>query len=265
MQIPETAAGECVKTLAVYNIKGGVGKTTTAVHLAHVAAASGLRTLIWDLDPQGAASYCLHTKARIKGGSEALIEKNNPVEHLIRNTHFERLDILPADFSYRHFDTMLNDVKKPLSRLHKVLKPVSDNYDIVILDCPPGITLLSEAVFAASDALIVPTMPTTLSLRTLKQLIDFRKKSGLKKLQVLAFFSMVDQRKNLHKRTLAARPQLAPWVLNTWIPFASGIELMTERRIPVTASHPASMLSERYRLLWQEVHDAVHGTRKLKH
>jgi len=251
--------GERVKTLAVYNIKGGVGKTTTAVHLAHVAAASGLRTLIWDLDPQGAASYCLHTKARIKGGSESLIERKNNVDNLIRSTHFENLDILPADFSYRHFDTMLNGVKKPQSRLHKVLKPVHDTYDITILDCPPGITLLSEAIFGASDALIVPTMPTILALRTLKQLIDFKKEHRLKQLQLLAFFSMVDQRKNLHKRTLAAREKLKPWVLSTWIPFASGIELMTEKRTPITASHPGSILSERYRLLWQEIHSSVHG------
>jgi len=246
-----------MKTLAVYNIKGGVGKTTTAVHLAHVASAAGLRTLIWDLDPQGAATYCLHSKARVKGGSKGLIESKRNLDSLIRSTHFANLDILPADFSYRHFDTLLNDVKKPLARLHKVLKPIKDEYDIVILDCPPGITLLSEAIFGASDALVVPTMPTTLSLRTLKQLIDFKNSAKLKELQLLAFFSMVDRRKNLHKHVVDSRQRLEPWVLNTWVPFASGIELMTENRMPITASHPGSALSERYRLLWQDIHSAL--------
>jgi len=243
-----------MKTLAVYNIKGGVGKTTTAVHLAHVASASGLRTLIWDLDPQGAASYCLHSKTRIKGGSKGLIRNKRDIDSLIQSTHFANLDILPADFSYRHFDTLLDDVKNPLSRLQKVLKPIRNEYDIVILDCPPGITLLSEAIFGASDALIVPTMPTTLSLRTLKQLIDFKKSSKLKELQLLAFLSMVDRRKGLHKRILESRQRLEPWVVDTWVPFASGIELMTENRMPVTASHPGSILSQRYSQLWQDIH-----------
>ncbi|OIO74954.1 MAG: hypothetical protein AUJ57_01285 [Zetaproteobacteria bacterium CG1_02_53_45] len=249
-----------MKVLSVYNIKGGVGKTTTAVHLAHVASAAGQRTLIWDLDPQGSATYCLHSKARVKGGSTSLLESKRELHSLIHSTHFTNLDILPADFSYRHFDTLLNDVKKPLSRLHKVLKPIRETYDVVILDCPPGITLLSEAIFGASDALIVPTMPTTLSLRTLKQLIDFKKEAGLKQLKLLAFLSMVDQRKSLHKRVLESRKQLEPWVLNTWIPYASGIELMTERRMPVTASHPTSILSQRYRQLWQDILDAMHAS-----
>lgn len=264
LQIKDTRpnAGNRVKILSVYNIKGGVGKTTTAVHLAHVAASAGLRTLIWDLDPQGAASYCLHTKAHIKGGSESLLSGSKDVDALIHNTPFEDLNILPADFSNRHLDNLLDDVKKPLSRLRKVLKPLKDEYDIVILDCPPGITLLSEAIFGASDALIVPTIPSTLSLRTLKQLIEFRNASRLSKLQLLAFFSMVDRRKNLHNRILGAHDRLQPWVLKNWIPFASGIELMTEKRRPVTAAQPGSALAERYRQLWAEIHTAVQEPRK---
>lgn len=242
-----------MKVLAVYNLKGGVGKTATAVHLAHVAAQQGARTLIWDLDPQGAASFCFRVKARVKGGSERLVQAKKDVDPLIRATDYERLDILPADFSYRHFDVMLSEQKKPLARFGKVLKPLRGEYDYVVLDCPPGLTLSSEAVFAVSDALVIPTIPTTLSLRTLEQLIRFKKKHGLDHLRLLAFFSMVDRRKKLHNQILAAQPKMRPWVMAAHIPYASAIEQISAQRQPVTASHPGSPFAGHYQALWDEI------------
>jgi cellulose biosynthesis protein BcsQ len=242
-----------MKVLAVYNLKGGVGKTSTAVHLAHVAAANGARTLIWDLDPQGAASFCFRVKAAVKGGSERLVEAKKGIDPLIRATDYEGLDILPADFSYRHFDVMLSETKKPLARFGKVLKPLRHEYDYVILDCPPGLTLSSEAVFAVSDALVIPTIPTTLSLRTLEQLIRFKKKHKLDHLRLLAFFSMVDKRKKLHNQILAAQPKMRPWVMEAHIPYASAIEQISSQRRPLTATHPHSPGADHYRALWQEL------------
>jgi len=131
--------------LATYNIKGGVGKTAAAVNLAYLAAQAGARTLIWDLDPQGAATFYFRVKPKVKGGGKGLVNKSRPAGDLIKGTDYPQLDLLPADFSYRHLDIHLDEMRKPTRALHKILKPLRDEYDYVFLDCPPSISLVSEA------------------------------------------------------------------------------------------------------------------------
>ena len=154
------------KVLAAYNIKGGVGKTSAAVNLATLAAHDGNPTLLWDLDPQGASTYLFRVKPKIKGGGEKLVRGKTPADGQIKGTDTERLDLLPADFSYRHMDLALDGAKS--NRLNRVIKPL--DYEYVFLDCPPSISLVSENVFEAADALLVPIIPATLSSRTLEQL-----------------------------------------------------------------------------------------------
>ena len=158
------------RVLATYNIKGGVGKTSAAVNLAYLAARDGARTLVWDLDPQGASTYLFRIKPRVKGGGRKLVRGKSDVDALIKGTDHERLDLLPADFSYRHMDLALDATKHPTQRLAAVLAPLADEYDYVFLDCPPSISLVSESVFEAADALLVPLIPATLSSRTFGQL-----------------------------------------------------------------------------------------------
>lgn len=174
-----------MKVIAAYSIKGGVGKTSTAVNLAYLAAQSGYRTLVWDLDPQGASSYYFRVKPKIKGGSKELIAGERELDGLIKATDFENLDLLPADFSFRNLDLVLDTRKKPTQRLKKLLQPLSDSYDFIFLDCPPNISLLSEAIFETSDILLSPIIPTTLSLRTLEQLKTFIKENKLKDLKLI--------------------------------------------------------------------------------
>ena len=162
-----------MKIIGVYNIKGGVGKTATAVNLAWLAAEEGYRTLIWDLDPQGAASFYFRIKPKIKGGGKALLQRKRELDAVVKGTDFENLDLLPADFSYRHMDLELEDRRKPTKQLLQLLLPLSQEYDLVFLDCPPSISLVSENIFRAADMLLVPMIPTTLSARTLEQLRDF--------------------------------------------------------------------------------------------
>ena len=156
-----------MKVVATYNIKGGVGKTSAAVNVAALAAAEGVRTLVWDLDPQGAATYLFRVKPKIRGGARKLVRGVSEVEGLLKGTDFDRLDLLPADFSYRNMDLVLDSTRRPTSRLLRVLSPLEDDYDLVVLDCPPSISLVSESVFEAADALLIPLIPTTLSVRTL--------------------------------------------------------------------------------------------------
>ena len=167
--------GGRVKVYATYNIKGGVGKTTTAVNLAYLAAASGRRTLLWDLDPQAAATFLFRVKPRVKGGSRGLVSGKRPVDDAVKATDFEDLDLLPADFSYRNMDLELDDVKKRTGSLDQLLSAVGQDYDVVFLDCPPSVSLVSENVLRAADVLLVPLIPATLSLRTYAQLTAFRR------------------------------------------------------------------------------------------
>ena len=162
-----------MKILATYNIKGGVGKTATAVNLSYLAAQDGLRVLLWDLDPQAAASYLFRIRPRVKGGGKALIKGSREIDDSIKGTDFADLDLLPADFTYRNLDLVLGATKKPTRRIARLLAPLSGEYDVIFLDCPPGISLLSESVLQAADSLLIPLIPTVLSLRTLDQLTDF--------------------------------------------------------------------------------------------
>lgn len=240
--------------LGVYNIKGGVGKTASAVNLAYLAAQAGNRTLVWDLDPQGASSFYFRIKPKVKGGSRGLIEGKREVQDLLKETDFPNLDLLPADFSYRAMDLVLDDAKNPTKQFHKLLQPLSEEYDLIFLDCPPGITLVSETMFRAADALIVPTIPTILSERTLVELLDFiGEQNKLESLQVMPFFSMVDRRKRLHQDLLAALPARFPQILSQSIPYASEVERMGIFRMPLPAFSPRSQVAGAYASLWEEI------------
>ncbi len=244
-------------TLACYNIKGGVGKTASAVNLAYLAALGGARTLLWDLDAQGAASFYFRVKARVKGGSRGLLRRKRKLEAAIKATDYPRLDLLPADFSYRNLDLLLQQQRKPGTRLRKLIKPLRGDYDYLFLDCPPGITLASENVFAAADALLVPTIPTTLALRTLEQLAAFCGDQGYPGLRLLPFFSMVDRRKQL-QREIVARPDglLKKPALGS-IPYATEVEQMGLRRAPLETFGRAGAAATAYRQLWAQLQRAL--------
>jgi chromosome partitioning protein len=247
-----------VRILAVYSIKGGVGKTAAAVNLAYLSALAGSRTLLWDLDPQGAASYCFRIKPRIEGGGKRLIRGHGPLDEAIKGTDFDRLDLLPADFSYRHMDSMLAESKSPNKRLARLLRPLASDYDVLFLDCPPSIAQVSENVFRAADALLIPVIPATLSDRTLHQLLGLLDESrSVESLRPLPFFSMVDRRRRLHLDLMERLPTEYPGFLKSAIPSCADVERMGARRLPLPVYAPGSPASVAYRALWSEVAHAV--------
>lgn len=246
-----------MKIVATYNVKGGVGKTSAAVNLAALAARDGLRTLLWDLDPQGSATFLLRVRPKVRGGANKLLRGRSEIAKLVKGSDIEGLDLLPADFSYRHMDLELNDRKRPTTRLAKVLRPVADHYDLVVLDCPPSISLVSESVFEAADALLVPLIPTTLSVRSFEQLLDFVEAGVDHQPEVIAFFSMVDRRKRLHRELVADLPAVHRGIISTAIPTASDIERMGVHRTPLITSAPHSAAAKAYAALWGEIRDRL--------
>jgi len=242
-----------MKILATCNIKGGVGKTATAVNLSYLAARDGLRVLLADLDPQAAATYLLRVRPRVKGGGKALIQGSREIDAAIKGTDFDNLDLLPADFTFRNLDLLLDATRKPTRRLARLLRPLGGEYDLVFLDCPPGISLLSESVLHAADIVLVPLIPTTLSLRTLDQLTEFIGGFDGQQPKVLAFFSMIDRRKRLHKEIAERLPAERKDVATTAIPALSMIEQMAVQRAPVAAFAPRSAATRAYAGLWAEV------------
>lgn len=242
-----------MRIIAVTNIKGGVGKTTTAVNLSYLCAASGRPTLLWDLDPQGAATYTLRGEPLERASPKKLLGDKRHLPELILSTGYPGLDLLPADFSYRNFDVHLSERKRPTERLLKMSRSLREVYSVLFLDCAPGISLLSENVLRAADAIIVPLLPTPLSVRMLRQLRDFIIGEGWVDLLLLPFFSMVDRRKSLHHEIIANTREEFPTMLATEVPYWSEIERMSLRRAPIPAFAPGSAAAQIYSALWTEV------------
>jgi cellulose biosynthesis protein BcsQ len=236
-----------MRSLAVFSVKGGVGKSALAVNLAHAAASlSARRTLLWDLDAQGASTYTLRLNARPDISARKGFAAGD-LGSLIQASDFARLDVLPADKSLRHLEKQLVEEDKA-KQLKKRLKSFDEDYDRIILDCPPGLTELAEQLFRAVDLLVVPMNPSPLSERAFDQLREHLARHHKSSAPaVLPVFTMVDRRKALHRDTIAAHPD------RPCIPYAAAVEAMASTRLPVLAKAPGSPAGKTLAALWSEV------------
>ena len=250
-----------MEIIAVCNIKGGVGKTTTAVNLAYLSARAGWPTVLWDLDSQGAATWTLRGTPQDHVRAKALVRGKRSLDELVLETQYENLDLLPADFSYRKFDVHLAARKHPMERLLRMSRSLRSQYAAMFMDCPPGMSLLSENILRAADALVVPLLPTPLSVRTLEQLYEFLERRGWSDLIVLPFLSMVDRRKALHLDVVASVRERFSATLTTEVPYWSDIERMSVRRAPLPAFAPKSPAARVYGDLWSEIDARLHAVR----
>ena len=240
-----------MKVIAVYNMKGGVGKTTAAVNLAYLASAGGQRVLLWDLDPQAASSFALRIKPRVEGFGRKSLERGAELAAAIKETDYARLDLLPADFAYRKLDRLLHDLGKPHRVVRRLLETLGREYDTVVLDCPAGFSLLIEGIFAAADVVLVPTIPTVLSLRTMTRLIA-RAQRVESSADLVAFLSMVDRRKLLHRRACEWSRNYPEIFLGEQVPYASIVEQMAVRRMPLNAFAPRDPAAMAFAEIWAQ-------------
>jgi cellulose biosynthesis protein BcsQ len=244
-------------TLALYSNKGGVGKTAAAVNLSYLAAQTGVKTLICDLDPQGSATYYFRVKPKLKSGAKGFIKGGKQVYKSIKGTDYENLDLLPADFSLRNLDVTFDKLKRSKRRLRKILKPYKTEYDFIFLDCPVTISILAENILNAVDYALVPMIPTTLSVRTHRQLLSFCKKNNYDTGKIYTFFSMVDRHKKMHRDIIATVSKTQNGVLQSFIPYLAQIEKMGIYRAPVAEFAPGSVASKSYQNLWDKVQENI--------
>ena len=244
-----------MRVLATYSIKGGVGKTSAAVNLATTAADRGHRVLLWDLDPQGGATFLFRVESKVKGGARALVSKRRPLLEVIRGTDVANLDLVPSDFRYRHLDLLLDKTGRPTRRLGQLISAAADEYDVVFLDCAPSASLVSEAVLDAADTLVVPVIPSALSARTVDQLVAFVDDAPRRsRPQLFAFLSMVDRRRRLHRELVQRLPELHRGSFaSTVVPSAAIIERMGSERRPIARYAPRSSAAQAYDELWTEI------------
>jgi len=242
--------------IALYNLKGGVGKTASCVNFAYLAAKEGYKTLLWDIDPQGSTSFYFKAKPKSYPGFKKLISKDANLEDVLLATDYENLDIIPADKSVKSFDVMMEEMRGSKNRLKGVLKQFEGEYDFVFIDCPPGLSVLSENIFNASDIVLMPIIPTTLSVRTYNMIKDYFKEKGLDSNKMMCFFTMTDLRKNMHNEIMEHLYKDKRFFQN-YIPYLSDVEKMGIHRQPVEEFARSGYAAECYRELWTEITEGV--------
>lgn len=240
-----------MKSIAVFSAKGGVGKTTIAVNLAHASASlGGRRTLLWDLDPQGAATWFLNAKPRAKVRARAVVAGEEALTEMVRETDLPNLAILPADRSLRRLEGDLAREDRA-KQIRKLLKTLAPGFDRLIIDAPPGLSELADRVLRAVDLVVVPAIPTPLSARAEEQLLEELRRNHPRPPRLLPVWSMVDRRRKLHREivaTAADRPA---------IPYAAAIEAMAMDRSLTAGRTPGSAAAKAFNSLYTSVEMAL--------
>lgn len=247
------------RVVAIANQKGGVGKTTTAINLAAALAESGQNVLAVDFDPQGNMSSGLGIDKQNLDLTvyHSLIEEED-VNHIIKHTATENLDLLPSNVNLAGAEIELLDMDDRENVLKRTLEPIREKYDFIIIDCPPSLSLLTLNALTASDTVLVPIQCEYYALEGLSQMMKtinlVKQKLNTKLSMEGVVFTMYDARNRLSQQVVdSVKEVLNERIYNTIIPRNVRLAEAPSFGMPVTEYDSKSSGAESYRLLAAEV------------
>jgi chromosome partitioning protein len=252
-----------MKKIAVFNIKGGVGKTTTSLNLACLLAKKGLSVLLWDLDPQGGSSFFFNKENSNNNTHCRLFDKYLSVYDVITPSESYNIDLIANDALFS--DQFLNKASRIATlnyvnrvMLTDILTPVEDDYDVCIFDCSPGKFLLHDNIFTCADLILIPNVPSPLSVYCNNQFLDGVGKKYLDSTAILSFFNMVQVNKTLHKFYLSNAQEVVGKQLASFIPFYAEIESINYNKESIFHQLKSLKTSTFYENIWNEICETLY-------
>lgn len=250
-------------TIAVTNQKGGVGKTTTAVSVAYYLAKAGKRVLLVDLDPQGNATSGLGVdKVKLETTMSELLLQNIPAEQAIIKTEHKNLSLLPTTAHLANAEVEMAGLQHKFTRLKTVLQPVSSQFDFIIIDSPPSLSLLTVNGLIAAKYVLLPVQAEFYALEGLGQLLETMKlvrkamNTNLELLGVL--LTMMDTRTTLSNQVHAeVKKHFADKVFESTIPRNIRLAEAPSHGVPIGAYDRWSKGARAYKAVTKEVIDRV--------
>ncbi len=247
------------RIIAIANQKGGVGKTTTAINLSASLAEKGRKVLAIDMDPQGNLSSGLGLdKNTIEGTIYDMIIGESDVEKVIHKDTIENLDILPSNVDLSAVEIEMIDVENKEFVVKSAIQKVRDNYDYVIIDCPPSLSLLTVNAMTTADSVLVPIQCEYYALEGLSQLIHTVElvKDRLNPILEIegVVFTMYDARTNLSLQVVEnVKENLEQNIYKTIIPRNIRLAEAPSYGAPINQYDPRSSGAESYMRLAEEV------------
>lgn len=247
------------RVIAIANQKGGVGKTTTTINLSSCLAEAGQKVLVVDIDPQGNTTSGLGVdKESLENTVYDLVIGECTVQECLIHTEFERLDVLPSNVNLAGAEIDLIGIEDREYILKKALAPLRENYDFIVLDCPPSLNMLTVNAMTASDTVLVPIQCEYYALEGLSQLIHtvglVQKRLNPELEMEGVVFTMYDARTNLSLQVVEnVKANLKQTVYKTIIPRNVRLAEAPSHGLPINYYDPKSAGAESYRLLAEEV------------